>query len=124
MRGTKDYAETIKKILEADPRYAPEAYDLVMGALDHTQGKLERRRHVSGQELLEGIREYGIKEYGALTRTVFEHWGIRRTEDFGEIVFNLVNAGVLGKTETDSTEDFKQGYDFGKAFEEELDVEV
>lgn len=96
MTEIKDYAKTIEGIRKADHRYAREAYDFVMEALEHTQVKLEKRRHVSGQELLEGIREYGIQQFGALTRTVFEHWGVRRTGDFGEIVFNLVNTGLLG----------------------------
>ena len=124
MSKITDYARTVAGIRKADPRYARAAYDFVMAALEYTQGKLKRRRHVRGQEVLEGIREYGIEEYGALTRTVFEHWGVRGTEDFGEIVFNLVNAGILGKTEDDSMEDFRKGYDFQKAFEEELDIEV
>jgi uncharacterized repeat protein (TIGR04138 family) len=73
-------------------------------------------RHVSGQELLGGIRDYALAQFGPMTQMVFEEWGIKRCEDFGEIVFNMVEIGLLGKTEKDSREDFANGYDFDDAF--------
>jgi len=73
-------------------------------------------RHVSGQELLDGIRKYALQEYGPLSRTVLAQWGITTTDDFGQMVFNLVQKGILGKTEQDKIEDFKNGYDFNVAF--------
>ena len=90
-------------------------------ALDHTQklvlksgqGKL---RHVTGQELLGGIRDYALGQFGPMTMTVFEEWGVRSCADFGEIVFNMVEHSLLAKTERDSREDFKDGYDFADAF--------
>jgi uncharacterized repeat protein (TIGR04138 family) len=82
-----------------------------------TQEKLKRSDHVSGRELLEGIREFGLEQYGPMTLTVFQHWGIRTTEDFGEIVFNLVENGLLKKTEEDSRADFKNVYDFKEVFD-------
>ncbi len=106
----------IEKIVEADDRYKIEAYDFVMETLAFTLRKLEQPRHVSGQELLEGIREYALEQFGVMTRAVFEHWGIHSSEDFGEIVFNMVVAGLMSKTVKDSKDDFKNGYDFEEVF--------
>lgn len=116
MQNQKEFIKTVAEIILKDPRYKWEAYSFVLTALGYTQGKMEESRHVTGQELLEGIREYALEEYGVMARTVFDHWGIHSTEDFGNIVFNMVNAGLLGKTEEDSIEDFKGGYDFKEAF--------
>jgi uncharacterized repeat protein (TIGR04138 family) len=117
-----DFQNAIEEILRHDPRYDRDAYYFVRDGLDHTI-KLRRKsahgteRHVTGQELLEGIRSFALQQFGPLTRTVLEHWGVKRCEDFGEIVFNLVEKGVFTKTERDSREDFKGGYDFEEAFE-------
>jgi uncharacterized repeat protein (TIGR04138 family) len=73
--------------------------------------------HVTGRELLEGIRRYAMKHFGLMARTVFETWGLHKTDDFGEIVFKLVDAGLMRKTEADTREDFRQVYDFAQAFE-------
>ena len=110
--------KTMEGIVEKDKRYNAEAYNFVMEALHFTVKKLDKPRHVSGQELLGGIREYALEQFGVMTRTLFEHWGVRRTEDFGEIVFNMVEAGLMGKTGTDSKDDFKNGYDFSEVFDE------
>ena len=91
-------------------------------ALDHTQkrtGKAPAQDevcHVSGQELLDGIRDYALQQFGPMTLSVLEAWGIQRCEDFGEIVFNMVETRLLAKTEHDSRDDFKSGYDFHEAF--------
>jgi uncharacterized repeat protein (TIGR04138 family) len=71
---------------------------------------------VAGPELLEGVRLYALKEFGPMAMTVFSHWGIERCEDIGNMVFNLIGAGIFGKTEQDSIEDFKAVYDFSDAF--------
>jgi len=111
------FFKIVEEIVAKDSRYKAEAYDFLAGALDYTQSKLDKPRHVSGQELLEGIREYGLERFGLMARTVFENWGVKTTVDFGNIVFNMVNAGLLAKTEKDSIEDFKDGYDFKEAFD-------
>ncbi|MPM98280.1 hypothetical protein SDC9_145465 [bioreactor metagenome] len=115
------FDEALDLIRAKDPRYARDAYQFVREALDHTQktiGKDERGRvrHVTGQELLGGIREYALSQFGPMTITVLEDWGIVRCQDFGEIVFNMVEFGILAKTEKDTREDFKNGYDFKEAF--------
>ncbi|QBG48585.1 hypothetical protein EGM51_14670 [Verrucomicrobia bacterium S94] len=108
--------ELLKPILAKDKRYTVQAYMFVREGLDHTVKKLDKPRHVSGQELLEGMREYALKEYGPVTKRVLSEWGIHECVDFGNIVFNLVDAGLLGKTDEDSIEDFMNGYDFHEAF--------
>ncbi len=112
---------TLDLLLAKDARYQRDAYHFVKDALDHTQKLVARQnreqmRHVSGQELLGGIREYALSQFGPMTKMVFEEWGIKRCEDFGEIVFNMVEIGLLGKTEKDSRADFANGYCFDEAF--------
>ncbi len=108
--------DMLAPILKTDQRYTAEAYLFVREGLDHTVRQLDKPRHVSGQELLEGIREYALQEFGPVTKRVLSEWGIRGCVDFGNIVFNLVNHGLLGKTDEDSIEDFMHGYDFTEAF--------
>jgi len=108
--------ELLQKILARDPRYAAEAYSFVRSGLDYTVRRLEKPRHVSGQELLDGIREFALAEFGPMTKTVLNSWGITCTEDFGEMVFNMVEIGLLGRTDKDSREDFANGYDFEEVF--------
>ena len=115
------FDEALDLIRAKDPRYAREAYLFVKDALDHTQraiGKKNRGRvrHVSGQELLAGIRDFALNQYGPMTVMLFQEWGIRECRDFGEMVFNMVEIGWLAKTETDSRADFEGGYDFFEAF--------
>lgn len=112
--------EVTKKVdglCRKDLRYKPEAYTFVLAGLTTTIGKLPQPRHITGRELLEGLRSFGLEQFGPLTAQVFEHWGIRQTEDFGHIVFNLVEAHLLRKTEEDTLDDFQSGYDFSSAFD-------
>jgi uncharacterized repeat protein (TIGR04138 family) len=117
-----NFDEGIELILLKDPRYTREAYLLVRDALDFTKKNLTRgvpineHEHVTGQELLGGLRDYLLAQFGPMAITVLEEWGIKRCEDFGEIVFNIVEAGLFSKTDTDSREDFQSGYDFDDAF--------
>ena len=113
--------ETLEQILDRHPEYPRDAYLFVREALDYTQKNatkvsLGQLRHVTGQELLAGIRAFALQQFGPMTITVFEEWSIRSCRDFGEIVFNMIEAGVLAKTDQDSREDFEGGYDFGDAF--------
>ncbi len=108
--------DMLEPILAADKRYGAEAYLFIREGLDHTVRQLEKPRHVSGHELLEGIREYALKEFGPVSKRVLSEWGINSCLDIGNIVFNLVEHGLLGKTDEDSIEDFRNGYDFNDAF--------
>jgi uncharacterized repeat protein (TIGR04138 family) len=115
------FDEVLDRILIRDPRYHRDAYHFLREALDFTKEKIVRapkdeERHITGQELLQGIRAYALEEFGPMTLTVLEEWGVRRCEDFGELVFNLIEHGVLKKTRKDSREDFRGGYDFVEAF--------
>lgn len=117
----KDFAETVRQICAGDCPYDRQAFHFVRAALDFTTQSLEKpqegaSRHVTGRELTEGIRKYALQEFGPMAATVFKEWGITKTEDFGRIVFLLVESGKLGKTEDDKIEDFADGYDFDKAF--------
>jgi uncharacterized repeat protein (TIGR04138 family) len=112
-----DFQEKVAQIIRRDPRYKPDAYEFVMQALWFTQKKFKIEGHVNGRHLLEGIKEFGLQQYGPMAKTVFEHWGINTTEDFGQIVFNMVNQGLMSKTEEDSLEDFKNVYEFKEAFD-------
>ena len=112
---------TVQSICREDRRYDPEAYLFVREALTYTVKRLEKmphgnRRHVSGQELSAGFRDYALEQFGPITFDVLHAWGIHRTEDIGTIVFHLVHAGELGKTQEDKPEDFTNGYDFHETF--------
>lgn len=117
----REVDQVLEEIVRKDPRYKREAYLFVREALDYTQTTISKQerapvRHVTGQELLGGFRAYALQQFGPLALTVLNEWGIYRCEDVGEIVFNLVDAGLLACTPTDSREDFRGGYDFGEAF--------
>ena len=113
----------LQALVDADGRYRREAYAFTLEAFNYT---LEQRRrkglvgHVDGRELCEGIREYAEKSFGFLTKAVFSQWGITRTSDFGEIVFAMVNAGLLSKQDSDTKEDFVDAFEFDDVFEKEL----
>ena len=115
------FEETLEQILAKDPRYQRDAYFFLREALDYTQKLVGKEnagkvRHVTGQELLDGIRQFALEQFGPMTLTVFEEWGVRNGGDFGEIVFNLLEIGLLAKTEKDTRADFQGGYDFEDAF--------
>jgi uncharacterized repeat protein (TIGR04138 family) len=115
------FDKVLAKIQAKDPRYHREAYLFVREALDHTQKAIakeprNRIRHVTGQELLEGIRQFALQQFGPMAKAVFAEWGIHCCKDFGEIVFNMVEEDWLAKTNKDSRADFEHGYDFDEAF--------
>ena len=112
------FLHDIEALAERDGRYSRAAYLFVYNALQHTVEKLGKasmpreQRHVSGRDLIYGISEYALDQFGPLTLTVFDHWGIRETRDFGEIVFNLVNDNLMSKTDDDRIEDFTDVFEF------------
>ncbi|MBM4155394.1 MAG: hypothetical protein FJ221_10255 [Lentisphaerae bacterium] len=115
------FEEAVALIRENDPRFEADAYFFLREALDHTLKSLKKpptgpARHVSGRELSEGFRELALKQFGPMALRVLAHWGVRRTEDIGSLVFNLVGSGVLGASDEDRPEDFAGGYDFETAF--------
>ena len=111
-----DFQTKIRTVLTADDRYTIDAYRFVFEALKYTVDRIGEQRHVSGRELLDGIRDYAREEFGGLAGMVLREWGVCQTQDIGEIVFNLVDHGLMGKTETDTREDFRDVYRFEDAF--------
>jgi len=116
MEEKKDFYKLAEEICIQDRRYKADAYEFVMQALHFTQGKLKKKAHLSGKELLLGIKDFAIEQYGPMSKTVLEHWGLTKTEDFGNIVFNMIERKILSKTEEDSIADFKEIYAFQEAF--------
>ncbi len=108
--------ERIQALSDRDGRYKAEAYSFVLAALSYTIGRVGEVRHVSGQELLEGLKELSMESYGPMAKEVLNHWGIRSSTDVGRVVFDLVNEGLLSKTDSDSVDDFKDGFDFEEEF--------
>jgi len=115
------FAEALDIIIAQDPRFDREAYIFLRDALDFTIKQLKKNkedvsRHVSPPQLLDGVRQFALKEFGPMVLTVFSYWGVRNCEDIGEMVFNLIRIGIFGKTETDTIEQFRNCYDFEEAF--------
>ncbi|UCG44413.1 MAG: hypothetical protein JSU73_02370 [candidate division WOR-3 bacterium] len=108
--------ERLRTLAEEDGRFALEAYLFVYDALPVAQKLHGRERHVSGRELLDGIRVLAQERYGRMAKLVLNSWGVKATDDFGAIVFNLVNSGLMSKTEEDKVEEFHSVYDFDRAF--------
>lgn len=113
-------------------KYHPDAYRFVFEALQFAQERLKRTAqdaedesaHISGPELLEGVRELGLKKYGMLSRTVFGHWGVKATDDFGKIVFELIDRGEMRKTDRDQLTDFFEVYDFEQALVRDYHIDT
>ena len=114
------FPEAVARICARDGRYAPEAFiflnEGLLQTLKQVQEKEKKPRQISGAELAAGLRKHALAQFGPLALTVLNRWGVRTTRDFGEIVFLLLEAGLLGKTEEDKLEDFDDLYDFDAAF--------
>jgi len=116
------YHPKIHEIIKKDPRFPYEAYEFLFQALAYTQkmlGKIKppegaepaKEHHVSGKQLIEGIRKFALDEFGLMARCVFNQCGIKKTGDFGNMVFNLVEIGLMSKTDNDSIYDFEDIFD-------------
>ena len=118
--------ERILQIRRRDRRFARQAYYFALDALDFTMVHLGRdrktgeERHVGGRDLVLGIQELGAEQFAPMAAVVFHRWGVRTTEDFGEVVFNLIDAGLLSRRPSDSRLDFASGIDFEQVFEEKF----
>jgi uncharacterized repeat protein (TIGR04138 family) len=102
-----------------DARYREDAYLFVLAALEYCQARLEERRHISGRELAIAVRDVALEHFGVMARLVLEHWGVRSSADIGEVVFNLVDEGLLISQPTDTRDEFAGVFDFDQAFERE-----
>lgn len=112
----KELDDILSEICEEDLRYREEAYEFVLDALSFSQKKFKRSKHVTGKELLEAVKIQLMDQFGPMALTVLGYWGIKSTEDFGNIVFNLVEKKVLSKTEEDNIRSFQNVFDFEKVF--------
>ncbi len=107
----------MEQIRLREPRFHEHAFLFVLAALEHSQERLGERRHISGKELAETCRDLAIERYGVMSRLVLDHWGIRESVHFGDIVFALVDLGMLIKQPHDQRDDFADAFDFRVAFE-------
>jgi uncharacterized repeat protein (TIGR04138 family) len=126
----------LDEIIRNDPRYSYDAYEFVVRAYHFTQKRLGRsapkrgqkpepgKHHLSGRQLLEGIRELALRDFGLMATTVFKCWGIRATDDFGEIVFNLVDGELMSKTDEDCREDFHNVFDLEDSLMQDYVIKV
>lgn len=140
-----DPKHPLAELIKRDRRFPLEAYIFIFEALNYAQnelgmgkdavpemarpqeqegGELEPERHVTGQELCEAIRRYSLEQFGLMAKVVLRNWNIRRTSDFGEIVFNLIDINQFRKTKEDRREDFNDVYDFSTAFETEFHADL
>ncbi len=115
------YNQAIEIILSRDQRYSPAAYNFIRESLSAAAEKLQdtgsdRPHHLTAAELMDGIRDRALEQFGQMALTVLREWGVNTTRDFGQIVFNLVDIGMLRRSDDDKIEDFDEGYDFHEAF--------
>ncbi|MBM3314743.1 hypothetical protein FJY71_02720 [candidate division WOR-3 bacterium] len=102
---------SIEDLVARDPRYRVEAYVFINDALAHSQRMVGRKGHVTGRELSAGCRRLALERYGRLARAVLNSWGLFTTDDFGNVVYNLIAAGLMSRTEEDSIDDFHDLFD-------------
>jgi uncharacterized repeat protein (TIGR04138 family) len=116
----RDIETRMLELAQQYGRYKANAYHFTYEAVrftaDRSYAATREVRHVTGVEVLEGIRELALRQFGFMAKTVFQEWGVEKTEDFGEIVFQLVREGILSKTADDRLSDFASGYNFEEAF--------
>ncbi len=113
----EEFYYIVSQISQEDPRYHVDSYEFVMEALSFAQRRFKNTRHINGNEFLEGIKGLLIKKFGPMTLTVLNHWGIKKTEDFGNIVFNLEQYKIIARDNQDHYETFKDAYDFQEVFD-------
>ena len=121
MKSSDPYVKIILQIVEENPQFPKEAYFFVQDAVSYTLHSIEKNkkrhcRHITGQQLSEGIRKYLLEQFGPMAIDVLKEWGITTTRDFGTIVFNMIQYNVLSARKEDSIEDFYDNYDFNEEF--------
>lgn len=117
MHDVEKFQDAIKRIIEVDPRYSPDAYDFIGKAVTYTAKRLKRHKkngnpHVSGKELLEGVCHYATTQFGPMANAVMREWGLTSGRAVGDVVFNMINERLLRKSENDTLDDFDIDFDF------------
>ena len=116
MISNVEILKRISVIAERDKRYRKEAFFFILAALESTVSRLPQRRHLTGQELSKGIAEYAREQYGYMAKMVLENWGVKSTLDYGEIVYLMIEEGLMNKTDEDKKEDFVNVYNLDEEF--------
>jgi uncharacterized repeat protein (TIGR04138 family) len=122
--------EAIVKALTAKGPYPIEAYHFIREGLEYSVGRVQagnrdmqaaaaEGNHVTGQQLCMGLLDFAIARYGMLAPAVLERWRIQRTDDFGRMVFAMIDVGIMAKTPSDTIEDFRSVYDFAEVFSQD-----
>jgi uncharacterized repeat protein (TIGR04138 family) len=123
-------SDPLRQLALRDGRYSPEAFRFLFESLDHAvrlagkEGAEGPERHVTGQEVLLGMRAYASEVFGPLAAHVWRSWGVNESMDWGRIVFLLVDEGMLKRQDEDDVEDFREGFDFDQVFEAEYVPEL
>jgi uncharacterized repeat protein (TIGR04138 family) len=112
-----EFWEAVERIRAADSRYGRDGYAFVMDSLDFTMRLIGERRHVSAAELVRGLCAHAKERFGLMAYTVLSTWGIKTSDDVGELVFQLIGAGVLSRQEGDERSDFNHVMDFRDALD-------
>src|SRR5262245_12413587 len=124
MPEEREEEQRLAEILLRDDRYRRDAYRFVQEGLEYTLQRRGKRGHVTGRELLLGLRDQARERLGLMARTVLSQWGVKGTSDFGEIVFNLVEEQIMSKQDSDTRADFANVYDFEEAFDRGTQIEL
>jgi len=111
------FEQSVVSILKRDKRFDPHAYFFLKDALDFTlkrltEGKSDKSPHVSGPQLLEGYRDLALEQFGPMASTLMQEWGVKKCQDVGDMVFQLIEEQVFGKQDSDKKEDFSEVFDF------------
>jgi uncharacterized repeat protein (TIGR04138 family) len=124
-------SQSLQQLAKESGRYPAQAYEFIQRGLSYTVEKMhgsetdpDANRHVSGRQLCDGLREFALTQWGMLARTVLREWEIHSTLDFGRIVFSLIQAGQMQKTDEDTLEDFRNVFDFKSAFEAGYRIQI
>lgn len=139
-----DEIHLLRRLLQKDCRYPIEAYFFVREALSYAVDSLaldtgfdeylndsegnkatsqvRQQRHVTGQQLCDGIRQYAINQFGFMAKVVLKSWGIERTNCFGDIVYNMIDVGIMKKSSDDRRSHFDDVYDFDEVFQKEFAI--
>ena len=115
------FTSAVEQIVRYDTRYAVEAYSFISDAVLYTTRKKEaesrmQKRHISGKELLQGIKEFAVEQFGPIAPEVLRYWGLNNSLAIGNVVFNMVNKKLLGKSQEDTIDDFRVEFDFDSEF--------
>ena len=132
-----DATKILLKLVKTDPRYKLDAYVFVRDGLSYAQEGIideaegedrssgeeeEPDRHLTGQQLCEALRLYALDQYGYMSKTVLNSWGLKSTGDFGEVVYNMIENELMKKSDTDRREDFDKVFDFDQALRQQFDI--